>query len=97
VQPEIAIGNGFGGARQAWQVRCGHARDLGAGFLNRESSNFAIAPRANQQTLTRVDSREGRMIVRGCSALELAFLSLTAAGVIGIVAAGLQVVFRIAD
>jgi hypothetical protein len=37
------------------------------------------------------------MIVRGCSALELAFLSLTAAGVIGIVAAGLQVVFRIAD
>src|SRR3569832_2618115 len=57
MQPKVSIRHGFGGTGQAWQVRCGHARDLCAGFLNRESSNFAIAPRASWQTLTLVDSR----------------------------------------
>jgi hypothetical protein len=57
---------------------------------------FAIAADSDERTLIPVDSREGRMIVRGYSGLELAFLSLTAAGVMGIIAAGLQVVFRIA-
>jgi hypothetical protein len=57
---------------------------------------YAIARRAYQQTLTRVDSWGVHMTRPGITAPELMFLTLAAAGIIGIIGVGLQLFFRVA-